>query len=333
MLRGVESTLWDILVGVPQGSILGPLFFLIYINDLARVSPLFRSILFADDTNLFISDKTRRGLYKKANSQLVKFSRWVAHNRLTLNYGKTEFIEFSKNSYEVDSLSLVIDKQRISKVEESKFLGVYIDSHLSWRNHISKVITKISQTIGILGRARGFMGDEQLALLYNTMVLPHLQYCLINWGNFRDDQNSGLKLKLLTLQKCLIRIINGAHRLSHADPLFFCRNFLKIEDLYTQSVRMFAFKYSKGKLPSGVSSFFQKIPHQHNTRTSKNNMFLERCDQRSIKYIAPKCWNSLPKELKEAPSLACFKTMSKNSLLAPYGSFKCNLRPCPSCSS
>ena len=113
--------------------------------------------------------------------------------------------------------------------------------------------------------------------------------------------------------------------------LFFKHNFLKMEDLYLQSIRIFAFKYYKGWLPSGVSSLFQQIPHQYNTRNAKSKFFLERCDQRSIKYIAPKYWNLLPAKMKDAPSIACFKTMSKNSLLAPYGSFKCQVRQCPSC--
>ena len=331
--RGSESSLWDILVGVPQGSILGPLFFLIYINDLSRISNLFQCILFADDTNLFISNKTRISLYKEANNELEKFSLWVAHNRLTLNLGKTEFIEFSKSVSLGSDQSLRINGRCISKVEESKFLGIYLDSKLSWRSHITKVITKISQTIGILGRARSFMGDEQLALLYNTMVLPHLQYCLINWGNFKGDSNSAFGVKILSLQKCLVRLVGGAHRLSHADPLFFSRSFLKIDDLYAQSVRMFSYKLSKKMLPDGVSSLFQQVPHQHNTRSAKTNLFMQRCNQRSIKYIAPKCWNSLPASLKEAPSIGCFKTQSKKSLLAPYASFSCKIKHCPSCTA
>ena len=158
-----------------------------------------------------------------------------------------------------------------------------------------------------------------------------LQYCLINWGNFKGESNSALGVKILSLQKCLVRVVSGAHRLSHADPLFFQNKFLKIDDLYMQSVRMFSFKLYQKMLPNGVSSLFQEVPHHHNTRSAKNNLYMQRCNQRSIKYIAPKCWNSLPTEFKEAPSLSCFKSMSKSSLLAPYASFCCQVRHCPSC--
>ena len=165
------------------------------------------------------------------------------------------------------------------------------------------------------------------------MILPHLQYCLINWGNFKGNHNSALGVKILSLQKCLVRLISGAHRLSHADPLFFNQNCLKIEDLYDQSVRMFSFKLFKNMLPEGVSSLLLRVPHQHNTRSAKNNLFLKRCDQRSISYVAPKCWNALQAELKEAPSVASFKNMSKKSLLESYASFKCQFKNCISCAA
>ena len=112
--------------------------------------------------------------------------------------------------------------------------------------------------IGIIGRARAFMDPAQLKLLYNTMVLPHLQYCLINWGNFSACSNIKFGKKILTLQKCLVRIIDGAPRLSHADPLFFSQNSLKIEDLYEQSVRMFAFKLFKNITPNEITNFFSQ---------------------------------------------------------------------------
>ena len=175
------------------------------------------------------------------------------------------------------------------------------------------------------------MNATQLALLYNTMVLPHLQYCIINWGNFKHDSNVGLQNKLLTLQKCLVRIISGAHRISHADPLFFKLSILKIEDLYEQSIRMFSFKLQKKLIPQEIASMFSKIEHSHNTRGARNNFYVVHSDKRSMKSIAPACWNSIPTLLKQCPSIASFKNNSKKALLAPYASFSCNTRNCKSC--
>ena len=279
----------------------------------------------------FIKCKNRANLYSLANTELDKFSRWVSHNKLTLNHNKTEYIEFTRTESQQLDLQLLIDKKRIKKVQGSKFLGIVIDSRVSWRSHIQKIITKVSQTIGIIGRARAFMNPTQLSLLYNTMILPHLQYCIINWGNFKTDLNLKLGKKLLTLQKCLMRIVSDAPRLSHADPLFYRQNSLKIDDLYIQSIRMFSFKLFNGFLPEEIASFFPKITHSHNTRSAKNNMFVGRSDPRSMKAIIPRCWNSLPPGMKKASSIASFKTKSKDSLLAPYDKFVCRLSHCPSC--
>ena len=311
---------------------MGPLFFLIYINDMSKASSLLRHILFADDTNQYIANKSRTGLYKNANSELKKVAYWVAHNKLTINNEKTEFIEFSKSKINSrNELMLLINGKPIRRVDECKFLGVFIDSSITWRSHIHKIITKISQTIGIIGRARSFMNATQLALLYNTMVLPHLQYCIINWGNFRHDSNIGLQNKLLTLQKCLVRLISGAHRISHADPLFFKHSILKIDDLYEQSIRMFSFKLQKKLIPLEIASMFSKIEHSYNTRGARNNFYVVHSDKRSMKSIAPACWNSIPTDLKQCPSIASFKSNSKKALLAPYASFSCKTRNCKSC--
>ena len=210
-------------------------------------------------------------------------------------------------------------------------MGVYLDKNVSWRKHIANVILKVSQTIGIVGRARRFMDTPQLALLYNTMVLPHLQYCLLNWGNFQHDRNLKLRDRILRLQKCFLRIIHKTHRLAHADPLFSQMNALKIDDLYAQSVRCFSFKLTRNMLPSRMLSLGNKIVHSHNTRGAKNNLIVNSSDHRSLQYVFPKHWNSLPTSLKESPSISSFKTNSKRDLLAPYSAFKCTTHDCRSC--
>ena len=98
------------------------------------------------------------------------------------------------------------------------------------------------------------MDEPQLFLLYNTMVLPHLQYCL----NFKGDRNLGLRDRLVTLQKCFVRIVTGANRLSHADPLFAKLATLKVDDLFAQSVRIFSYKMSRNMLPGRMMTFMHK---------------------------------------------------------------------------
>ena len=120
-------------------------------------------------------------------------------------------------------------------------------------------------------------------------------------------------------------------KISHADPLFFNRSILKIDDLYEQSLRIFAFKLFKNLLPQEIISIFPKVDHNHNTRGAKNNFFVVLADKRSIKSIAPACWNSLPMIWKQCPSVLSFKNTLKNDLIASYASFSCLTRNCQSC--
>ena len=184
----------------------------------------------------------------------------------------------------------------------------------------------------MIGRARGLMSGAQLLLLYDTMVLPHLQYCLLNWGNFKGDGNTWLRAGLVTLQKSLVRIISASNNpISHTDPLFANLAILKIDDLYTPRIRMFSYKLSRNMLPSGVSSLFQRVSHKHQTRGASSNLFVARSDGKSIRTIAPKHWNYLPPSLRNSPSIASFRDGSKRGLLAPYSAFACGVAGCPSC--
>ena len=176
------------------------------------------------------------------------------------------------------------------------------------------------------------MAIGELLKLYNTMVLPHLQYCIINWGNFKGDGNLKLRDEILATQKSLMRIITGSPPRSHADPLFSQLGVLKVDDLFTQSVRMFAFKAYKNSLPIGMQELFDRISvsHNYNTRGAERNFFL-RGNPKSIKYLVPSHWNSLPVHLKDKSTVSSFKKGSKDEYLTRYSSFRCSARGCYSC--
>ena len=135
----------------------------------------------------------------------------------------------------------------------------------------------------------------------------------------------------MSLQKILVRIISGSHRVSHTDPLFGRLRILKMDDLYSQRMRVFSYQLSRNLLPGGIASLFQQVNHQYNTRGARSNIFVSHSGDRSIKSIAPKTWNTLPSYLKQCPSLASFKEASKKSLIAPYLDFVCTSRDCQSC--
>jgi hypothetical protein len=201
--------------GVPQGSILGPLLFIIYINDIAHVSQLMKFILFADDTNLLIHDNNLRNLVTTANNEIQKISDWLKVNKLSLNVKKTHFILFHFRQKKItDQVTLKIDNTEIERATSTKFLGVIIQENLSWSNHISTIITKINKNTGILRALQYKLPTGTLLTLYNTLIYPYLQYCNIAWGS----QQSCHLTKLFICQKRLSVLCakpSGMHILLH----------------------------------------------------------------------------------------------------------------------
>ena len=163
----------EISCGVPQGSVLGPLLFLIYINDICNGSELISFIPFADDTNLLMSQKNPDTLMIQMNRELELISTWLALNKLSLNLAKTHFILFKSSRKKLRSeLTLKIKGQIISQVEYTKFLGLIIDSNLSWKQHINSV-----------AKARHFVTRPFLKSIYYALIYPYIFYGNVVWAD------------------------------------------------------------------------------------------------------------------------------------------------------
>ena len=165
---------------------MGPLFFLIYVNDMVRACEGLDLVLFADDTNIFAEGKDPAELFGRVNGGLGELSRWFRCNRLTLNLKKTEYVYFGgPGGGGLPPGGLEIGGEPIRRVEGARFLGVWVDEGLKWVGQIDKVRTKVGQLLGVLGRAASVLSGRLLLSLYNGLVLPHLQYCLMVWGDFQ----------------------------------------------------------------------------------------------------------------------------------------------------
>ena len=181
------SDMNTITCGVPQGSILGPLLFLLYVNDIVEVSSVLIPILYADDTSLFLIGKNNNVLIHNMNNKLIKIVQWLNCNKLSLNIKKSQYIVFRSIKNSPDKMNTVkINNQTLIKVKYTKFLGVIIDEYLNWAEHINTVKTKISRGIVISCKARRVLKSSTLVALYNSFIYPYIIYCIEVWGGASD---------------------------------------------------------------------------------------------------------------------------------------------------
>ena len=203
--------------GVPQGSILGPLLFLIYINDLASINSFIKFIMYADDCSIYASGANIREIITRANQELIIINSWIKCNKLTLNMDKTHYIIFNRNKtlpFNLDQLK--IDSTPVVEQSSTKFLGVFLDKKLSWKDHINHVQAKINKQCGIIYQVRGLLSTKALRLIYYSLVYPIITYCHVVWG---AATQTALK-PVIIAQKKIIRAIMGLRKFDHTNKSF-----------------------------------------------------------------------------------------------------------------
>ena len=168
-----HSDLLNISCGIPQGSILGPKLFILYINDLCNISRLVKYILFADDTNLFCADKNINQLVTTVSTILDKLCIWFAVNKLSLNVSKTNYMLFGNLNAQFD---ITINGISISRVHVAKFIGILIDEKLNWKDHIANVKSKLSKSTAILYKCSHVIDSQSMHILYSSLFLPYISY-------------------------------------------------------------------------------------------------------------------------------------------------------------
>ena len=299
------SAMRKVMVGVPQGSVLGSLLFLLYINDLPEASSLFHFVLFADDTCLTLANKNYSTLMETFNTELQKVNSWMVTNRLSLNAEKTVAINFSTRMFD-STRELKVNAQTFKFVEFTKYLGVTIDRKLSFRNHIELICSKISRNVGLLYRISLSCPKFIVRRLYYAFILPYMNYCNIIWGGAAKVHLD----KLLKLQKRAVRIITGSSYLEHTAPLFKQLEFLKIDEIYRFSCCIHVFKNR---------NLFQSNSNVYNTRRAGvikvTFQRLSVC-QRSIHFDAAKLFNQLPLEVTQVMKIGIFKRKVKELILS-----------------
>ena len=334
-INNTQSTKNDITVGVPQGSILGPLLFIIYINDIIHSSTVFRFIIFADDTTLYTTLNTQEDINDILNDELVKINNWLKVNKLSLNVAKTKAMLFHMPQKRILNLRLKIAGSNIAFIDNFYFLGITINKHLNWTKHMDILSAKIAKTVGILNTLKHVLPINILKMIYNSLILCHLDYGILLWGAQHNAND-----KLHKLQKKAIRIITSSNFLAHSEPIFKQLHLLKSYDIYKCQLLKFLFKLVNKQLPT----YFNQLPfpfnnqlHHHETRGCKR-AFVPRVNhefsKRNIRYIAAVTYNSTSVSVIAkiySHSLVGFSTYVKNQTIEHYNN-RCTIEHCYSCS-
>ena len=320
-LNDASSATQNVTCGVPQGSVLGPLLFIIYINDIIKCSDLLNFILFADDTNLFYSNENLIQMQNLVNNELSKLSEWFRANKLSLNAVKTHYMLFGNKPFPktLKQLNINLDGNIIEQVKSIKFLGVFFDEKLKWNVHVNHVVSKISRGLGVLGRVRNIVPFDVLRTLYYTLIYPYLVYCCIIWGGAAAATSN----RLSVLQNRAVRLITHSPFRASAGPLYGRLNLLQFKDIRKFQLLVFMFKCKyKLLLPKPCIEYCPvNLYHPYEMRCSHYFYafsFRTSIRELSISVQGPKLWNSLPDALSNCISLETFKREVVKFFVALY---------------
>ena len=328
------SSTQTIKCGVPQGSIRGQLFFILYINDILRASKLTEPLLFADDTSIFFSHSNPNYLENVPNNELLNIDVWLRCNKFLINVQKTNYVIFSPSQRIVNhNFSLSFGGRPLTQSSVTKFLGVYLDEHLTWKYHINFVCKQIAKSVGILSRTDFYLSCKTKLMLYYTLIYPfHLTWKYhINFVCKQIAKSVGIlsrthfylscKTKLMlyyTLiypyityfnSTCSSTYVSNLNRIyylqkraeyrAHTAPLFSKLKVLDIFQINTLDIAKFMFCYHNNLLPPLILNLFMTNSqvHKYDTRTA-GNYRVHSCSTNSKKftilYQGPRVWNCLP---------------------------------------
>lgn len=313
-VNGKFSDSIPISYGVPQGSVLGPLLFLIYINDLPNCLERTTARLFADDTNITASGKSIEEAEVALNYDLHNIKEWLLANKLCLNIVKTEYILIGSR-YKINELTeqprVFIGDEPVRRVSETKALGVKIDQFLTWDSHIDSISKKISAGISAIRKIREFTDCSTLKLVYSGLIQPHFDYCCEVWNSIGRVQFERLQ-KLHN--RCARTIMNFKNEHGQSRLALDQLGWKSLEERRAQILAKLMFKVINNMAPSKLCSMFQnsKSIHAHNLRGSDSSLFLPRpkteYGKKCLSYNGARIWNSLPEYVRNSETLNSFNT-------------------------
>lgn len=299
-IDGVMSDLNAVTYGVPQGTVLGPLLFTIYINDLLTINTNGSILSFADDTAVWYESESWTDLKIKAENDFKNMKIWFQQNKLTLNIEKTKYLPFSSYVTGLPSMGpLTIDENTEIPEEDSvKYLGIIIDRHARWNLQTANIVKKIRGLLPRFKYLRDFLDIHHLKMLYYSLVQSQLNYGIIGWGGVSDNHLQNLNI----IQKWIIKLIYKKNVTYPSDQLFKESGLMDVRQLFCLNILLKTFQ-KKYLIPEPVS-------HTYSTRNKDNYMnprSIKTVGQRNFNYLASRLYNILPNSVKSINVYNSFK--------------------------
>ena len=315
MVNNTLSQARHMSTGVPQGSTLGPLLFLVYVNDLPNCLEHTAPGMYADDTQITATAETVDELENLLNKDIENLNIWLNANRLAANGTKTEFIIIASN-YRLKQLlgdpKIRMNQEVIRRVSKTKLLGVVIDEKLTWEDHLNEIIIpKVLKGLRMLRELRSILTCSQMIALYQSLVLPHFDYCSTIWGNC----GVVLRNKLQKLQNRAARIITRSGYEVRSTEILSSLGWCDLETRRNRQKSAVMYKVINGIAPDYLQELFVPVneAHNYNLRFSDMNVKIPQPHteylRRSLSYSGARLWNSLPSTIKSLPNLNNFNNV------------------------
>lgn len=310
-----ESSPRKVTFGIPQGSILGPLLFLIYINNVHKIGLKGDVTLYADDTCLFYFGSSADTIITDAQADLNKLNDWLQCNLLTINTSKTNYIIFSaKNKKITHHPPLTINNKTITEVDSEKYLGLILDSHLTWKPHINKIKTKLTALTGLLKNITKCFPRQTRYILYNSLVKPHLDYLIEIWGTAAPTNLAPLR----TSQNKLIKVLFNYDFLAPTDQIYKNTKLMNIEQSYQYFTCILVRKILNQSIKTQIHFDKNYISHNIKLRNSNDIKLIKprtNYGKQNIMYDGAKVYNKIPNSIKDAKTLQTFKKLLKSYII------------------
>lgn len=314
--NSATSPATDVNLGVPQGSVLGPLLFILYMNDLKQALRQAQVNLFADDTVLFVVGDSLDECFDVMNAELAGFVDWLRWKKLQLNVSKTKSMIVTTRRLNDISRSVMVDGEAVERVEAIKYLGVMLDEKLNFNEHIDYTIRKAARKYGIMCRISRYLTSEAKIHVYNSLIAPHFDYCASILFLATRTQ---LK-RMQVLQSRVMRLILKCDRLTSRQLMLECLQWMSVRQRIEYNTLVFVFRIRKGMAPKYLTEtvVHGSDIHQYNTRQADDLRLLQckkTCTQNSLLYKGYNLFNQLPGEAKLTSNINEFKRHCKTFVL------------------